>query len=84
MTWNIWRIKNRWLRAAFMWLVAAALAALCLAVAPIAIAVLAVIGAASGLAGFFRSFRDGASEWRDIFGTAWAAMTGQDAPGGAA
>lgn len=76
--WNIWRIKNRWLRAAFMWAVVFGVAAICLAVAPIAIVVLAVVGAAAGLRELFRALRSG--EWREIFSVAWAAMTGKDEP----
>ena len=78
MTWNIWHVKNRWLRAALMWLAVALLAALCLVAAPIAIVVLAVIGAASGVRELFRTLRGG--EWQEIFRVAWAALTAKDQP----
>jgi hypothetical protein len=81
---TIWSIKNRWLRATVTWLVVIGCAVLCLIVAPIALVVLAIIGMASGVAGFFRGMhreiREGAGEWRAFCRTAWAAMTGKDAP----
>ncbi len=75
-TFNIWRIKNRWLRAGVAWVVVIGIAAFL----AFAFAVTAIIGAIRGLWEGPVEFIDGFDEWRDLGGNAWAAMTAKDAP----
>jgi hypothetical protein len=80
--WNIWHIKNRWLRAVVAWPM----------VAITAVAMLIVIAGATilfALKGAWDAVADGYSdgfgvsdrkEWAGIVRAAWCAITAQDEP----
>jgi hypothetical protein len=76
--WNIWRIKNRWLRAAVAWPFAIGCAAVMAALALVLIVVFAVKGVWDGLADVFDAKER--ADWAQVFHAAWAALTGRDEP----
>ena len=74
--WNIWDIKNRWLRATVAWPLFIGMAVVFVAVLPIATVQFALKGAWEAVAD---GYTDGFRGWRPIMKASWAAMTAQDA-----
>lgn len=77
--WHIWKIQNRWLRAAVAWPIAI-VAVLIIGSILAAMAVVSTVGgAARKVREDFTDFTDG-GEWLTIGRSAWGAMTGKDEP----
>lgn len=81
-SWNIWHIKNRWIRAAVALPLVAGTAVMMLAVVVSATVIFALRGAWDAVAdgysdGFGVSDR---KEWAGIVRAAWRAITAQDEP----
>ena len=81
MTWNIWTIKSRTLRAIVAWLFAALAAVVVLVALPFALVFIliggayqGVRGAVDGTAAAWRSY-----EWRELAGMWKRAATGKEA-----
>lgn len=73
MTWNIWKIRNRYLRAAVAWLLAGLAGVVVLVALPFVLVACAVAGAGE----LVRAMRS--DDWGWIRATFWRAATGKEA-----
>lgn len=80
--WNIWRIKNRWLRAAVAWPGVILTAIGVLIFIAFGTVYFAVVGAGRRVADAYADGFGAAErkEWASVISTAWAAMTAKDEP----
>lgn len=76
--WNIWRIKNRWLRAAVAWPLAIVTVVTLAVVGLVMIIVFAARGVWDGFVDVFDAKER--ADWALVFHAAWAALTGKDEP----
>jgi hypothetical protein len=75
-SWNIWRVRQRWLRVLVAWAMLLVMLALAAAALVPLVLIFVFVGAYRGIrAEFADAFDD---DWRPIWAAAWRALSGKE------